>query len=183
MRKNLRLALNHLRLESEPRVLWIDAICINQRDIHERNYKVTQMAQIYEQAERVVVWLGPSDASSKLAFDLLPFPHKWVGFAQKSTDPEVLAEGNQKLAAFYSLLTRKYWRRLWIIQEFLFAKDFVLQCGNDSCSQFRFSYLMRFLGRTRDVGRNLSGWRDPQAGRHFELYCPFNSISAHVSTK
>ncbi|PMD67529.1 HET-domain-containing protein, partial [Hyaloscypha bicolor E] len=57
---NLSLALQHLRKQAEPdgRVLWIDALCINQKDVKERNHQVTQMGLIYSQAESVIVWLG-----------------------------------------------------------------------------------------------------------------------------
>ncbi|PMD59815.1 uncharacterized protein K444DRAFT_484106, partial [Hyaloscypha bicolor E] len=58
VRENLWVALQHLRLDSKPRELWVDAIYISQRNIHERDYQVNQMAQIYEQATRVIVWRG-----------------------------------------------------------------------------------------------------------------------------
>ena len=56
--KNLALALRHLRRMASPRVLWIDALCINQIDIVERNHQVAQMRYIYENAVEVLVWLG-----------------------------------------------------------------------------------------------------------------------------
>ncbi|KAG5807705.1 hypothetical protein H9Q74_007679 [Fusarium xylarioides] len=42
--------------------LWIDAICINQDDIAERNSQVAMMSQIYGSARCVVAWLGEEDA-------------------------------------------------------------------------------------------------------------------------
>ena len=71
VRENLWSALRHLRLESEPRLLWIDALCINQEDILERNQQVNQMGVIYSQARRVVVWLGQQNSSSTITFSLL----------------------------------------------------------------------------------------------------------------
>jgi hypothetical protein len=145
VRENLWLALQHLRLESESRVLWIDAICINQLNIDERNHQVAQMAQIYQEATTVVVWLGAPDSSSAIAFELLSSPSKWTAFIQPSNDLEVLSRGNRQLSALHSLLSRGYWKRLWIIQEFLMAQKFVLQCGNDLCHQFRVSWLFQLL--------------------------------------
>ncbi|KAK2730266.1 heterokaryon incompatibility protein [Colletotrichum kahawae] len=49
-----------LRRESEARVLWIDAICINQANITERNDQVQRMRKIYSRARVVVIWLGPA---------------------------------------------------------------------------------------------------------------------------
>jgi hypothetical protein len=53
--ENLFAALQRLRHLSKARVLWIDAICINQKDIQERQEQVLLMRQIYEQAQQVVV--------------------------------------------------------------------------------------------------------------------------------
>ncbi|PMD41766.1 hypothetical protein L207DRAFT_391609, partial [Hyaloscypha variabilis F] len=56
--RNLSVALEHLRLRKKPRLLWIDAICINQDDIPERNQQVNKMGSIYSKARRAVLWLG-----------------------------------------------------------------------------------------------------------------------------
>ncbi|KAF2217093.1 hypothetical protein CERZMDRAFT_7356, partial [Cercospora zeae-maydis SCOH1-5] len=55
---NLKLALYRLRLPDEVRRLWIDGICINQGDVHEKTAQVTMMREIYEKAEQTIVWLG-----------------------------------------------------------------------------------------------------------------------------
>ncbi|KAF4958054.1 hypothetical protein FGADI_2684 [Fusarium gaditjirri] len=57
IRPNLAYALAALR-SSEPRVLWVDALCINQQDTTERNHQVGMMGDIFRRAERVLVWLG-----------------------------------------------------------------------------------------------------------------------------
>ncbi|PMD21171.1 HET-domain-containing protein, partial [Hyaloscypha hepaticicola] len=57
VRRNLWEALYHLR-GGNSRALWIDAVCINQNNISERNEQVQMMRRIYERAQRVVIWLG-----------------------------------------------------------------------------------------------------------------------------
>ncbi|KAK8061082.1 HET-domain-containing protein [Apiospora hydei] len=57
---NLESALRHLRRQYEPLVIWIDAIAINQDDLAERSHQVGLMRRIYQQASRVIVWLGDS---------------------------------------------------------------------------------------------------------------------------
>lgn len=57
--ENLESALRHLRHPSKDRVFWIDAICINQRDILERNTQVPLMSTIYGNCEGCIAWLGP----------------------------------------------------------------------------------------------------------------------------
>lgn len=56
---NLSLALRRLRLASEPRTLWVDAVCINQDDAEERGRQVAMMQAIFGACECCLAWLGP----------------------------------------------------------------------------------------------------------------------------
>ncbi|KAI8623272.1 heterokaryon incompatibility protein-domain-containing protein [Xylariaceae sp. FL1651] len=67
---NLESALRHLRRSHDERVLWVDAISINQEGLEERAHQVSLMGHIYESASRVVVWLGEASADSHLVFPL-----------------------------------------------------------------------------------------------------------------
>lgn len=58
---NLEELLLRLRDPDEWGTLWIDAICINQEDIEERNEQVHYMHKIYHTAAEVLIWLGPED--------------------------------------------------------------------------------------------------------------------------
>lgn len=64
---NLAAALRALRYTHMPRILWVDAICINQKDIDERGKQVSIMWNIYQTACCVVVWLGPEEGDSSIA--------------------------------------------------------------------------------------------------------------------
>ena len=55
---NCESALRYLRHKFTKRVLWVDAICINQQSIEERNVQVPLMNEIYTLATKVVIWLG-----------------------------------------------------------------------------------------------------------------------------
>ncbi|KAF2102642.1 hypothetical protein NA57DRAFT_33223, partial [Rhizodiscina lignyota] len=55
---NLEAALRHLRLKEKERIIWIDAICIDQGNRKERELQVQNMGKIYARAAKVVVWLG-----------------------------------------------------------------------------------------------------------------------------
>jgi len=59
--RNLGRALHSLRSTTEPRTLWIDAICIDQNDLGEQGSQVMIMRNIFSRAHRVVVWLGGHD--------------------------------------------------------------------------------------------------------------------------
>ena len=62
---NLHGLLSEVRDRLLERVMWIDAICINQEDDNEKGRQVQSMAKIYAYANRVIVWLGEA-ANSRL---------------------------------------------------------------------------------------------------------------------
>src|SRR5699024_9944047 len=55
---NLHAALINLRDHQIDRVLWVDAISINQDDQDEKSKQIPLMRTIYAQAAHVIVWLG-----------------------------------------------------------------------------------------------------------------------------
>ncbi|XPS79539.1 hypothetical protein M3J09_011520 [Ascochyta lentis] len=68
---SLATILPNLRLEAEPRLLWIDAICINQKDLVERAQQVKLMRKIYSSCRHVLAWVGPT----QVTVDGVPFEH------------------------------------------------------------------------------------------------------------
>lgn len=70
---SLHDALRELRLPYADRVLWIDALCINQADVEERNKQVRRMREIYQNAYRVMIWLGKETEDVEGVFKLLKF--------------------------------------------------------------------------------------------------------------
>ncbi len=63
---NLKAALRALRQRKKVRVLWVDAVCINQADIPEKNVQVPLMSRLYSGADSVIVWLGASNPNIEL---------------------------------------------------------------------------------------------------------------------
>lgn len=53
--------LRRLRFEGEDRLLWLDAICIHQKNPRERSHQVGEMREIHNFGERVIFWLGTSN--------------------------------------------------------------------------------------------------------------------------
>lgn len=64
---NLFLAMTRLRCESE-RMLWVDAICIDQQNEVEKSVQVGMMRNIYEKAQRTLIWLGEESNNSRKPF-------------------------------------------------------------------------------------------------------------------
>jgi hypothetical protein len=131
VRKNLWDALCHLR-STRDRSLWIDALCINQFNVRERNHQVGQMSQIYGKSWRVLIWLGLKGEDSHLALDFITI----VGEDSQAVyrDLATFTGFGRELQAVRRLCQRSYWHRLWIIQEVIMARKARIQCGLDYAS-------------------------------------------------
>jgi hypothetical protein len=106
---NLDIALRNLCDTRYNKVLWIDALCINQSDPLEKNHQIAQMGKIYQNAASVLVWLGPEGDNSDLAFD-------FMNGAFDMDDPSSLADlPDPTREALAALHLRPYWERAWIL--------------------------------------------------------------------
>ncbi|KAL8668607.1 MAG: hypothetical protein Q9168_006769 [Polycauliona sp. 1 TL-2023] len=128
--QNLVQCLHQIRHVSKPRRLWIDALCINQKDIQERNDQVKLMGAIYKNASRVLVFLGIEAEHSADAMSLL-IP---IGrLAQEDHDGlEALLKDDALTTSWQGLqrlFRRPWWGRAWIVQEYAVARDAVFLCG------------------------------------------------------
>lgn len=146
--QNLAAALPHLRYEAEPRVLWIDATCVDQRNLKERSRQVERMSDIYRLAERVLVWLGPESEDSSEALEWLnkrgslvvvDWNLETMTYSSKVPDvakewytaPQLILCDGLPTPAIIHLLSRSWFQRLWIRQEIQLAnqENAVLYCG------------------------------------------------------
>ncbi|KAM3414615.1 Heterokaryon incompatibility protein 6, OR allele [Cercospora zeina] len=74
IRKNLHAALRRLRLMPQFNQgcrLWIDFICINQKDTEERDAQMKIMSSIYQRAGNILVWLGEGNTELNKAVDVV----------------------------------------------------------------------------------------------------------------
>jgi hypothetical protein len=83
--ESLHSALLRLRQPVKALVFWVDAICIEQSHDEEKAWQIQQMREIYERAARVVIWLGPSDATSDIAMSVLQAGYRYYLRAQQYT--------------------------------------------------------------------------------------------------
>jgi hypothetical protein len=67
--QNLYLALEYLRFKDEDRILWIDGLCIDQKNDKEKGHQVQQMGNIYHRSERVIMWLGLGTYETNVIMD------------------------------------------------------------------------------------------------------------------
>lgn len=96
------------------------------------------MGAIFRAASGVIVWLGEEGPGTAAAMDLPKRVKKfWPSLYdnpreltdRSKTPPECPSWGEGAWPAFITLLTRSWFRRLWIIQEVVCAKDIVVTCG------------------------------------------------------
>lgn len=70
--------------------IWIDAVCIDQKNEAEKSRQVQEMGRIYQNAEVVLVWLGPEANDSKRAMLVL----KGVSILDRHSTFQVFVSGN-----------------------------------------------------------------------------------------
>lgn len=171
---NLYVALKRFRTQNRPRVLWVDAVCIDQSNDTERSAQVAIMAQIYAAASRVLIWLGEDSdshdgsitlnvldhlATTVTTFDIVQAivrsedsghrgPQHYgavmsrllpadLDFGDAADDmlnhmPDTtvdLSHVRLVMKIIHIFFTRRYFRRLWVVQEMYHAKGAIIHCG------------------------------------------------------
>lgn len=123
--ENLESALRHLRYPDRKKILWIDALCINQRDRDERSSQVMRMGAIYGRGKNVCIWLGEARDGSNEAMDFIQQVSTLGKLDKLIKDPTVV----KKWQALAALMRRSWFSRRWIIQEVAFARKATVYCG------------------------------------------------------
>ncbi|KAF2023338.1 hypothetical protein EK21DRAFT_81167 [Setomelanomma holmii] len=105
---NLYEALLELRNHTLERIIWADAICINQTCPEEKQDQIKIMAKIYGQAARVIVWLGEAATNSDQALNAIRIAGSETSF--RSENKEAVKK------PILELLQRHWFRRIWVIE-------------------------------------------------------------------
>jgi hypothetical protein len=157
--KNLAVALRHVkehwafefpdRDRSSFRI-WVDALCINQQDLEERNQQVQAMRYLYPLADIVLAWICGEDEQVPLAFetielldDLFVNPEHseqeivtlaWLkrerSLCQDDNHdlPSLEISRNHRWESLRHLFDLPYWDRVWIFQEIVLAHRLICVC-------------------------------------------------------
>ncbi|KAK8115373.1 hypothetical protein PG999_007442 [Apiospora kogelbergensis] len=121
--RNVQSMLDYLRPSYGRRAIWIDAICINQSDTAERNSQVSSMGNIYRECMRTIVWLGRDLVERSPASYRRRRPLEQ--FHQPSQPPSGALHNHILL-----LLKRRYFQRVWVIQELVLAPSSLIPLGD-----------------------------------------------------
>ncbi|KAI1748115.1 heterokaryon incompatibility protein-domain-containing protein [Xylaria castorea] len=181
---NLYDALLHLR-QKQPVDYWIDAICINQRDPQERSGQVQMMGRIYRSAALVTVWLGTLPASLVKDLDIFigalasqsddtgeqePPPltqqwamHKFIAMSPDTGLPDMSSENLSIVASAVDvffwpaayLFSRRWFSRLWVIQEMCLAREIVFFLGDREISPKQLATAIEVSEKAAEL---IGGW-------------------------
>ncbi|KAL0936262.1 pectinesterase [Colletotrichum truncatum] len=115
-----------------PQYYWIDAICINQEDAFERGFQVDLMKDIFSTATFVMAWLGESEDDVPALFEYL----QDLKHTPRRNRNEFLRNAKKPFSFKDAqwLVSRPYWSRIWIVQEFTLARELYILCGSDTLS-------------------------------------------------
>lgn len=155
---NLKEALRSFREKDEVLMLWVDAICINQKDIEEKNEQVSRMAEIYGQADAVRVWLGNETDDSEMAIKHIiamqdlprldslvetKYEKKFVSETGKDARPA-------RWYALATLIRRPWFTRRWVVQELALAKEAWVYVGEEKIHWDMFAEAVSLFARESD---------------------------------
>ncbi|KAF4470435.1 heterokaryon incompatibility het-6 [Fusarium albosuccineum] len=106
------------------RLLWVDALCINQSSIRDRGIQVANMGRIYRECQKVVVYLGPD-----ITPDLPPnqYPRRYLLQNIETAKSSSLRERQLDLG---EVLARRYFTRIWVTQELVLPRQAVMRIGD-----------------------------------------------------
>jgi hypothetical protein len=152
---NLESALRQLRHPTNFRLLWIDAICIDQHNLSERASQVQIMRHIYQKAFGTLIYVGAEDENTDLVIDM---GHRMSSLVEVLTGVDAYRLWGEKLLnlvvsqltkvfevfessldadtlallqkSLQMLFQRDWFRRVWVIQEVYNGKTVTFHWGH-----------------------------------------------------
>jgi hypothetical protein len=129
-----------LRLEE---YIWIDAMCIDQKNMEEGNEQVKLMDQIYRRAEKSIIWIGAEDSTVGRVVDvigaigrapsLLNNPKRFASskplWTRDHSEEGLPAFSREDWVCVFLFYSRTWFHRMWILQEAILSRKTYVFCG------------------------------------------------------
>lgn len=194
-----KLVVPASRNDRPPLRIWVDLLCINRRDKREEAERRAHLARAYRQARLVVGWLGPKDATSDLAIEIIrawdscmpanfgepgdreEHPEnyapilQWMGpVAHLSDIPEGITDPTEvpSYRAISGFLNRPYFRNTWILDDIAMAAFPTFMVGDGIVSWMQILRLNRVNEDIKDHGAEMF----PSELRPLLEYMPLGSV-------
>jgi len=124
--RNCYAALRRLRLPKKSRSLWIDAVCINQEDPHERGHQVRLMNEVYNVAARVIIMLSDQIPDCRLLLEGVTKAREFIAAGMElgpsTKHMEDWAHSRAMIQQLETLFEDPWFKRTWVLQE-VYLKD------------------------------------------------------------
>ncbi|KAK3985339.1 heterokaryon incompatibility protein-domain-containing protein [Cladorrhinum sp. PSN332] len=147
--KNLHDALKHLRYrptEDSSKIVWTDAVCIDQGNVQEKQKQIQLMGEIYLSCSKTIVWLGESAEDTESAFMMAFWLCKVAYHQIGRPDTELYGAPSLKTLIelddvgikwsmcrcwkeLQALVTREWFSRAWVVQEGALPTEVTVVCG------------------------------------------------------
>lgn len=183
-------ALRNFRHPSEPRLLWADALCINQKDDQEKGHQVKRMGEVYANAKCVLVWLGcdvNNVAADTFALiceanayfgDSLVKAGKKVSRMDLFEKPYPISMDPDRWSGVVNLFKFPWFKRVWTVQEVAVAAECRMFWGPASVDIADVLEICVWLSRKPDLYptvREIVGSIQHRCGRELALYFHYNT--------
>jgi hypothetical protein len=128
-------------------VLWVDALCINQEDVLERNQQVAQMSSVYRSSKLTLIWLGLQTEADISCINILQqietikqniYDDGWKDhvYHRDLTRHWIIVKAFQQsghidaiFASMEAFFSKSWFRRVWVVQELLLSPEIQICCG------------------------------------------------------
>ncbi|KIX92053.1 uncharacterized protein Z520_12207 [Fonsecaea multimorphosa CBS 102226] len=147
----------------ETKYIWVDALCIDQSSLAERNQQVNLMADIFKAARGVIVWLGEEDEFTQDActvmeriaavprekFSAVPYTgfYDEDGSCYRELGIEPLSY--QNWLGLIAFMNRPWFSRCWVVQELALARKATVVCGSRLLQWEQLARTIEFIRATK----------------------------------
>jgi hypothetical protein len=187
--ESLFSALRRLRREDKRKVIWVDAICINQHNHLDKNHQVALMGRIYAQSHKTLAWIKEeSDEVMRRVSDYISRLNKYLSSEAEGdhnldicTGPiritnHVLREISSNWAVeFFEVLgplfERPWFTRLWVLQEVVLSRHVEMVFGAWSVPLYDFMRPAAIINHMFSLG-HFTDWT---------MSCNFSNLDAFVN--
>ncbi|KAN0089671.1 HET domain containing protein [Hyaloscypha variabilis] len=147
--RRLEVALRNMRYSDKPRILWADAICINQKDKAEKESQVKLMRTIFSKARQTLIFLGDIEDKQAQKMSKFAFWSIKLGLSMLRrrvnllSSPQVrvwdMGDGPSRSLAPFSfefyleligMLRMPWFQRAWVVQEVVVSSKAIIFWGS-----------------------------------------------------